>query len=262
MLANDGPSWTVGHEGHNLPNAAHLAQSPSLDRGHDAFEVKFLLDEEQAREVEQRLGSLLSLDPHADPQRDNAYRLTTLYCDTPAWNVYRREGRFRLFKCRLRRYGESDKVYLERKSKQRTIVRKKRSTIPLADLARLGRPANGPWDGRWYHHQLLRNDLSPVCLIEYQRVAYFGRGADGPLRLTFDRQIRGSVMRDWSFDHAAQVHDLLSGFVVCEFKFRDRLPALFKTVMHDLQLTPQGVSKYRRCLEACGYFTPEDEPHV
>jgi hypothetical protein len=99
-------------------------------------------------------------------------------------------------------------------------------------------------------------------LIEYRRVAYFGRNEEGPLRLTFDRQIRGGAMPHWSFDAPAQQHDLLSGFVVCEFKFRDRLPTVFKNVMHEMQLTPQGVSKYRRCLEACGVVPAEGEPHA
>src|SRR5262245_243565 len=80
---------------------SHRHASPSLHRkrpgGARAFELKFLLSPEEAAEVEYRLGPALQLDPHADPARENSYRITTLYCDTPQWQVFYQEGRFRLF---------------------------------------------------------------------------------------------------------------------------------------------------------------------
>src|SRR5262245_6846348 len=97
--------------------------SPSLDRlradGPRAFEFKFLLDPAQALEVEARLAAGLSLDPHADEANGNGYQVTTLYCDTPQWDVFHRQGRYRLFKLRLRRYGQAEHVFLERKAKRK-----------------------------------------------------------------------------------------------------------------------------------------------
>src|SRR5262245_24737158 len=66
-----------------LPLEASPLESPSVFIGPSkdiqAFEVKFLLNEDQAREVIQRVGSRLDLDAHADPSLDNAYRTTSLY---------------------------------------------------------------------------------------------------------------------------------------------------------------------------------------
>lgn len=236
---------------------AAISQSPSLARSvrgnEPAREMKLLLSQSQAREVESRLAPLLSLDPHADPDQGNGYRLSTLYCDTPQLDVMHRRGRYRLFKFRLRRYGDANQVFLERKSKRGTQVRKRRTMVDLAELSYFDEAlCPESWAGSWYHRQVRRNRFAPRCLIQYERVAYFGACGSGPLRLTFDRNVRGSLQSDWSFTEPANSVLLMPGMVVCEFKFRAALPALFKSVLQLLQLAPQGVSKYRGCLSAHG----------
>jgi hypothetical protein len=241
---------------------SHRHASPSLHRkragGARAFELKFLLSPEEASEVEYRLGPILQLDPHADPARENRYRITTLYCDTPRWQVFHQQGRFRLFKLRLRRYGESEQIYLERKAKRKDHVRKLRSSIAMELLGGFAEPAKILDDkalngfGGWYHRQLRRNELRPACLVEYQRTAYFGASADGPVRLTFDRQVHGGLVDAWSFEMPARQEQILTSQVVCEFKYRGPMPALFKSAMEAMQLTPGRVSKYRLCVQALG----------
>jgi hypothetical protein len=233
------------------------SQSPSLagrNRGDEpAREMKLLVDETQAREIESRLSPQLSLDPHADPAQGNSYHLSTLYCDTPGLDVLHRRGRYRLFKFRLRRYGDSDKIFLERKSKRGTQVRKRRALVDMADLSYFGQSSPpDTWAGAWYHRQVARNRFAPTCLIEYERVAYFGVSRTGPIRLTFDRNIRGTLRSDWSFDAPASSVRLMPGMVVCELKFRAALPAMFKSVLESMRLVPRGASKYRGCLNACG----------
>ena len=242
--------------------AAAGYESPSLlgrSRGSEpAREMKLLVDERQAREIETRLRPFLMLDRHANPAEGNGYCLSTLYCDTPGLDVFHRRGRYRLFKFRLRRYGLASEVYLERKSKQGTQVRKRRTLVDLADLDKFNLSAthqdfpSKTWDGAWYQRQVTRNRLQPVCLIQYQRVAYFGESSAGPIRLTFDRNLRGGLCREWSFDPPSSSTQFMPGMVVCEFKFRAALPAMFKSVLQSLSLTPHGVSKYRSCLHACG----------
>src|SRR5262245_13334605 len=65
----------------------HEALSPSLRPsvagGAAAFEMKFLLDEAHAREVERLIAGRLAPDPHGEPTLGNAYRISTIYCDTP-----------------------------------------------------------------------------------------------------------------------------------------------------------------------------------
>jgi hypothetical protein len=220
--------------------------------------MKFLLDPAKAAELERLLQGSLSPDPHADFAHGNSYSLTTLYCDTPELAVFHRRGRYRLFKFRLRRYGASGRIYLERKSKRRLEVRKRRAVVALDDILRFQQSPDGNgWAGAWYHSQLVRNQFQPVCILHYDRVAYFGPGEHGALRLTLDRNITGGLVNAWSFEQPAQQHRLFADKVVCELKYRGPLPALFKSVIDSLQLLSVGVSKYRALLIAAGIATQE-----
>ena len=215
--------------------------------------MKFLLDPPKAVELERLLQGALSLDPHADLVQGNSYSLTTLYCDTPDLAVFHRRGRYRLFKFRLRQYGNSERIYLERKSKRRLQVRKRRAVVDLHELERFEQaPGRNGWAGAWYHSQLVRNRFQPVCILNYDRVAYFGPSEHDVLRLTFDRSITGSLVSAWSFNQPAERYRLFADKVICELKYRGPLPALFKSAIEALQLLPVGVSKYRALLIAAG----------
>lgn len=242
------------------------AQSPSLRRvqgdTQSACEIKLLLNEEQALAVEDRCRSELLLDPHCTYQSSPGYHIKSLYCDTPQWDVYYRRNRFRLFKFRVRQYGSSTQVFLERKSKKGIVVRKKRWCIPLQQLAQLHEVKGEAWEGSWFQSQLNRNRLSPVCLIEYDRVAYYGSNDHDPVRLTFDRNIEGGLFHEWSMTSPAFSQPILQNQVVCEFKFRGHLPTLFKSVMHELQLSTTGVSKYRHCIETSGILNQEQKNYA
>lgn len=237
------------------PSDALASQSPSLagEAAHRAAakEVKFLLTETLAQAVESQLREVLARDPHCGDS--GAYQLTSLYCDTPQWDVLHRVGRFALCKFRLRCYGDAEQIYLERKARKGSQVRKRRSHISLPELDLLvHETSHEDWAGAWYRRQLRRHDLRPACLVSYERAAYFGFGSEGPLRLTFDRNIIGSLTSDWSFARPENCRRLLPQHVVCEFKFRGNMPAPFKQVIHDLQLTIGRCSKYRTCLREFG----------
>ncbi|MGE5192264.1 MAG: polyphosphate polymerase domain-containing protein [Deltaproteobacteria bacterium] len=215
--------------------------------------MKFLLDEARARDVETRLAARLTPDPHADPALDNAYRITTIYCDTSGFEVFHRLGPHRRRKYRLRRYGSESLVFLERKTRQAERVRKRRTMVDDRDLPALSAfSTDSGWPGHWFHQQLLRRRLEPVCAVRYLRTAYVGTEDEGPLRLTFDRDLRTCLARDWALPPAACGISVLTGQVVCEFKFRGALPALFKGVIRELALEPTGVSKYREGFRAAG----------
>src|SRR5262245_36667495 len=97
-----------------------LLESPALYRGDantPAFEVKFLITEAEAREVEHRLRPSLVIDPYTDPALGDSYHVTSVYFDTPAFDVYRRSEGHGRRKFRVRRYGASSSVFLEQKTK-------------------------------------------------------------------------------------------------------------------------------------------------
>lgn len=216
-----------------------------------AYELKFVLDEAQACQVEALLAQQLVRDPFSLPELGSAYRIHTVYCDTPEFDVFYAVGNYRRRKYRLRSYGSQSQVFLERKTKVGQRVRKKRTTVAPGDLATLSgfQPRDG-WSGDWFHRQLLQRRLNPVCCVSYLRTAYIGTGDEGPIRLTFDRNLSGFASRTWMPVAAAESFSFLEGRVVCEFKFRGTMPALFKSTIQALHLSPCGNSKYRHCLHA------------
>jgi VTC domain len=240
----------------DVPAHAPLpAVSPGLVRAAGsapAFEVKFLLTEDAARDLERRLRRRLAPDPHADPALDGAYRVTSVYYDTPAFDVYRRTEGYRRRKFRVRRYGTSPVAFLERKTKSAQEVRKRRTAVPLAEVERLAGEVPADWPGEWFVKRLTLRTLRPVCRVTYERVALVGHTPDGPARATFDRAARGEAADGPVPDPVADGHRLLSGEVIAELKFLGSMPALFKAAVEDMRLTPGSVSKYRRCVEAAG----------
>jgi hypothetical protein len=244
------------------PESRPEFESPSLTTDapgeSPAYEVKFELDELTAARVEQSFSSWMSLDPHADALLDHSYRITSLYSDTPAFDVFHRVGPGRRSKFRVRRYGESQQVFLECKSKHDECVTKRRVAIAESELEWLtDERAPLDWNGSWYRSGLVSRLLRPVCQVSYLRRAYFGVTPEGRLRLTFDREVRGCPTQVWSFDQRSEELRLGKGTVICEFKFRGAMPAPFKAAIEQFQMIPRGFSKYRTLVEAFGLVEPK-----
>jgi hypothetical protein len=241
--------------------------SPGLYRGNrdtSAYEVKFLLTDRQARDVEQMLLPEMEFDRHADPALGHSYRVTSLYFDTDAMDVYLRTDGYRGRKYRVRRYGSSPAAYFERKTKHGQRVRKLRSLVPLDPEAIAPPQPADAHPAAWFNREVGQLALKPVCQVTYERVAIVGINASGPFRVTMDRAARGIPAGDAAvpateagsasryvapFDGGLT---LLDDDVIVEFKFMTAMPALFKDTIAALQLSPQSVSKYRRCVEAAG----------
>src|SRR5262245_22329638 len=127
MFASSSFRDVDSHGSSAVPPAVAPSTSPSLrvvPGQPRAYELKFLVGVREARAVEALLAPRLAIDPHADPSLGNAYRTTTLYCDTPAFEVLRRIGSHKRRKYRLRRYGHGSVLFLERKSKKGERVSK------------------------------------------------------------------------------------------------------------------------------------------
>jgi len=70
------------------------------------------------------------------------------------------------------------------------------------------------------------------------------------MRLTFDREIRGHLTDEWRVDPFDGGVPILTGEVICEFKFSSAMPPLFKEIVETLHLAPARVSKYRTFMRA------------
>jgi len=229
--------------------------SPSLlgVGGTASYELKFRLVEAVAGQVELWARQHLAFDAHADAALGNAYRIHSLYLDTAALDVYHRTPSFGRRKFRLRRYGNECGLYLERKTRSGDRVVKRRTPIADTELGRLAEEAADPaWAGDWFQRRLLARGLRPACLISYDRVAHVGTSAEGPLR--FDAGPADSRHADArvACHRGTPGVQLFPGQVVLELKYRASLPALFKQLLREFNLSPQPASKYRRCVETWG----------
>lgn len=232
-----------------LPNASwRTADAPSEP---PAYELKFLIDENQAQDVIAWARQNLRCDPHADPSLGDAYQIFSLYFDTPALDTFHRRRPFRRSKYRLRRYGSEAVFYLERKRKAGDRVQKERTQIRGVDLA-LRQDTNVllRWPDLWFPRQFQARDLKPLCQVNYERAAYVGGGTDDPIRLTLDRHLRCAPATEGTLQEVSNPRRLLPYQRILELKYRRRLPALFKRAMHELNLDPTPVSKYRLSVEA------------
>jgi hypothetical protein len=236
-----------------LPESVESPSLASPGAAGPAFELKFLLDEARAQEVEAWARGRLAIDPHGDAALGGAYLTTSLYFDTPELDVYHRSRGYKRRKFRVRRYGAAPWAFLERKSKWGDRVEKRRAAVPGEELALLANPMSVvTWPGHWFHRRLVARRLGPACRVSYHRTAYVGACAEGPLRLTLDRRPRGAPAGDWAVGPLEAGLPLLRGQAILELKFRAALPGPFRELVEGVRLSPSGVSKYRRCREAWG----------
>lgn len=239
--------------------SAHF-QSPGLaSRAFgEAFELKFHVNDAAAAFVEAWARKHLLPDRHGD---DGSYRITSIYSDTPQFDVYHRSAGFKKRKFRARRYGESELVFLERKTKDGDRVRKKRVQIGMQELSRLADAEIDPeWSAAWFHRRIVTRDLRPVVCVSYLRTAFFGDVGTQPIRLTLDRQLRGARSHEWRLDMPVQSHPLLDGGAILELKFHLAMPDLLRELLPHLPTQSARVSKYRRSVVLCGLEGLSDSP--
>lgn len=214
-------------------------------------EMKFLISPEQADAIRDWSRARLSPDPHAGGAAGDEYRVTSLYLDTADLAVFERRGSYARTKFRVRRYGESGRIFLERKLKTRNRVGKLRSIVSVDEIELLEHEETPrKWAGNWFHERVQLRALAPVCQISYSRMARMGLSGSGPIRLTVDQDLRAVARDRYAF---APVH---SGVVlspdqrILELKYKAEIPGLFKELMQEFDLRPQPSSKYRLAVAA------------
>lgn len=229
--------------------------SPSLDTRENrvfAAEIKFLVSPVLAGPILDWARARLGPDPHAGGRAGDIYQITSLYCDTDQLDVFHHRGSFGRSKYRVRRYGQGQVAFLERKLKSRGLLTKRRSVVPLEQLALLSAAAPAPkWPGHWFHRRLSLRRLTPVCQIAYQRTARVAITPYGPIRLTLDQDLRALRADGFRFSEGDELA-ILPNLLVLELKFLYALPALFKQLVEEFALSPAPFSKYRLAAHALG----------
>jgi hypothetical protein len=221
--------------------------SPSTDSRETrelAYETKFLVSPSVADAIRGWAREHMSPDPNAGGNGHDEYRTATLYFDTASFDVFHKRESHGRAKYRVRRYGDSREIFLERKLRSNRLLTKRRTSIDLSSVGKLVGGLDPMWTGHWFHRRLTCRQLHPVCQLSYVRTARVSMTSYGPIRLTLDRELRARGVCGLAF-HADGGRRLLDRDAILELKYRVAPPAMFKQLVEEFMLRPIPISKYR-----------------
>lgn len=212
-----------------------------------AIEQRFVVDDSTAGEILSWARRELAADPHGGGPHQDAYTVTTSYLDNPNFDTFFRRGSYGRAKYRIRRYGEEEDVFVERKLRTASMLAKRRTRVPLDALEEALRRAEG--EIAWFSRRLAPRDLRPVCTIVYDRVARELTLAAQVARLTVDSHVCGSRADGAPFRWSAGI-PLLDSHSIVELKYQGHPPPILKALAERFIMTPRKISKYRAAVEA------------
>ncbi|MFM7322001.1 MAG: polyphosphate polymerase domain-containing protein [Armatimonadota bacterium] len=193
------------------------------------------------------LDALLARDRHGD----GGYAVHSVYFDTPDLAVHRRcpiHGRAKL---RIRRYGESSTVFLERKAKDEhgwvDKVRTELAADRLVGTASLTR-SDVP-DIQWFAALLAAGNFAPNRRIACRRTAWDGILDGLAMRVTLDLDIRAAPANGTLLPGPLPHGQALTDRPLLEIKGDAEFPATLERLLATLGATPVDFSKYRRSVE-------------
>jgi len=223
-----------------------------------AREIKFKTQLERWPDIVRWSRANLSPDGHGAGEHADEYQTSSLYFETPKFDVYRRSGSYGRSKFRIRRYGAAPVMFLERKFRTERMLVKRRTSVPVEDLQRMDSPNADPaWSGYWFYRRVILRQLRPLIQLSYDRVARIGDSPTGPVRMTVDTNLRVLPMPDRAFLAGAGM-PILQGECIIEVKYRVQLPAVFKELAAAFDLQAQKISKFRSALRSLDYPLPKD----
>lgn len=210
------------------------------------YELKYIMNPEQTAYF------LECLKGHMEEDQFGLTSIASLYYDTPDYRLIRTSIEKPPFKekLRLRSYGmatEASTVFLELKRKAEGIVYKRRvgTTIPLVkkffenegDIC-----AGGQINSEIKTFRDFYKTLVPVCLIIYDRTAYFEPGSD--LRLTIDRNPRYRTNELNLTTSMDGISLLPAGYTILEIKVQDAMPLWLVGILSRGNIYKNSFSKY------------------
>ena len=210
-------------------------------------EIKYLLDEEQYREVKAFLDGIARTD------RYGISRINNIYFDTKDYLLVRTSLEKPLYKekLRLRTYGETEdgtNAFIEIKKKYKGIVYKRRISGSYEKLQGHMEGKNPDLGSSQIAKEILSfeeryKDLRPAMSICYERMAMAGI-LDQDFRVTFDRNIEWNAeCRDLRQQKPGKPL-LKPGQYLMEIKVANALPPGLARKLSEQKVFPASFSKY------------------
>ncbi len=223
-----------------------------------AREIKFVTTLDMRPRLLEWSRANLEPDGHGAGIYADEYSTSSLYFETRKFDVYQRNDSYGKSKFRIRRYGGSDIVFLERKFRTERLLAKRRTTVPVDDLGRLAHDSPDlAWPGYWFHRRIKLRGLRPLIQLSYDRVARVGASSTGAVRMTIDADLHVLPMPDLAF-LAGVGMPILQDACIVEVKYRVQLPEMFKAFARQFGLEVQKISKFRCGLQSLDYPLPKD----
>lgn len=221
------------------------------------FEFKYFLPQFQVPQLVSALLPYMIWDPFYGSSRRGAYRVNSLYFDTPGYDCFwdKEGGVADRKKLRLRYYGglsgKDSPMFVEIKRKKDALVLKDRIDIAASDarggalqaklreLRRANPTAGFTEDLAWF---MRRNSLRPKLFISYDRTALEAK-RNKEFRVTIDQNIEAHEQFVFGESNKAAKKIYPHG-VVFEVKYQNVLPAWFHRLLQKFELQRLAFSKY------------------
>lgn len=211
------------------------------------YEIKYLLDEKQYRELRGATSDRLVPDQYGKSTISN------IYFDTPDYRLIRASLEKPVYKekLRLRSYktpGADDTVFIELKKKYKGIVYKRRIDLPLSeaesylyDRKPIAEPTQISREIDWvldFYPQ-----LGPATALFYDRTALYDK-LDENFRVTFDSRLlaRQSGLR--LSDGPGGIALIAPDQRLMEIKTVGAIPLWMAKLLDELKIYPTSFSKY------------------
>ncbi len=222
-------------------------------------EIKYVINNNQAIILKQRLALLMPLDEYKFNQ-DGSYYIKSLYFDDIDNNAYfeKIDGLLYRTKYRIRIYNNSDsKIYLERKMKHNNLTSKDKELISKDIYSKI---VNGRINEIAYTENTLLQKflvdmrikcLKPSVIVGYKRTAYLYPISN--VRITFDENIVSQGFNNNLFsENATNINILENKEVVLEVKYDDILPKIISDLIGTISEVRESVSKFQRSKDVGG----------
>ena len=220
-------------------------------------ESKYLIGRETAGELVRFLSGNTSEEQYAV---GNKNLIESVYFEGPQMNCYRAHvnGEKNRFKIRYRTYGMSSSGFLELKTKNGGVTKKKRCPVAPASKVLDRTNLRDALSEHWLSHNdstgldlfgiIEYYNLHPLLRIRYRRRAFVLPG--GELRFTVDENIKTTLYSPTNWEHV--ISPDLCVFEIKEMKFSDTAREVKTTIVEQFDLEKRKFSKYCTSVEVLG----------
>ncbi|MGI5824089.1 MAG: polyphosphate polymerase domain-containing protein [Bacillota bacterium] len=213
-------------------------------------ELKYEINYGQYLALQKRIQPIMSLDQYA--QDSGCYQIKSIYFDTPNDKALKEKlyGLQKHEKFRIRYYNDDlTHISLEKKLKYNSLCTKLGTVLSEQECRNL---LEGRTDWMLNHSQPLVKELycrmknqvlRPKVMVSYRREPYVYPA--GNVRVTFDSQIRSSMLRQNFLDRAADIDTAdNTGHMLLEIKYDNYLPEIISDIVQTEGIRQQAFSKY------------------